>query len=176
MCFSLGLSESDESTSSSPPEDAWVTADSALAGGYHTGLNTCSTLSTCLFSFHSARLTENHLLRAPPPSYTHSRNRCVLITATWIPRVFLGPVRNLTSINRVKCFENRTPVSYFKTAFLTNSTNRWSVMSDADTWSDVIWSCPIPGTWYRDSQGFPRWSRYYVICCLSIKIIHHGYL
>ena len=46
-------------------------------------------------------------------------------------RVFLGPGWNLLSINCIKCFENRTSVFYFKTAFLTNSTKWLSVMCDS---------------------------------------------
>lgn len=54
----------------------------------------------------------------------------MLITATWISRVFPGRLQNLTSVNPVKCFENGTPVSYFKTTFLINSTKQQSLVPD----------------------------------------------
>lgn len=54
--------------------------DSARVGSYHTGLSTCSLLNL-LFYFRSALSTENFLLWAPLPSWTHSRSRCMLIIA-----------------------------------------------------------------------------------------------
>ena len=80
--------------------------------------------------FHSALSTEN-CLRGLLCSVRLTLQTDVCWSLLHGYPVFLGPGWNLPSINCIKCFENRTSVFYFRTAFLTNSTKWLSVMRDS---------------------------------------------